>query len=152
MIASASNPTCPALNPNSCARRNVVKRFADSMNVLLGMQPRRMQVPPPSSPPSTQTVLSPDSAATFAAEKPALPPPITTKSNVSIAATTYNRLRHFQRQSEKGFRRAAHSFDRAITKRNIERDKPQNLVYHHLLNHYKLGPLIACKSPPAAYY
>ena len=68
MIAAESKARCPALNPNSFARRNVKNRFADSIKVLLGMQPRRIQSPPTSFPPSMQTVFNPDRAAAAAAE------------------------------------------------------------------------------------
>ncbi len=55
-------------------------RLADSMTDLLGMQPRRMHSPPTSSPPSMTSVVKPSAAAVRAAAKPALPPPMTTKS------------------------------------------------------------------------
>ena len=54
--------------------------------VLLGMQPRRMHRPPTSRPPSTSAVRSPSAAAVRAAENPALPPPMTTKSYEGTSA------------------------------------------------------------------
>src|SRR5260370_14590153 len=48
---------------------------------MLGMQPRRMQRPPISGAPSTQIVRNPNLAPSEAAPNPALPPPITAKSN-----------------------------------------------------------------------
>src|SRR5450432_536466 len=95
-MAAESKAMWPALNPNSFARRSVKKRLADSMKALLGMHPRKIQSPPTSSPPSRQTVFNPDLAAAEAAEYPALPPPITTKSKVCIAATSYRRFHGFQ--------------------------------------------------------
>src|ERR1700730_6582995 len=134
-MAAESKAMWPALNPNSFARRIVKKRLADSIKALLGMHPRRIQSPPTCSPPSRQTVFNPDFAATEASEYPALPPPITTKSKVCIAATSYRRFHRFQfsllRTVEEPNCAWSGRSRRQEDHRDIREfrgDKPQNLV------------------------
>jgi hypothetical protein len=79
-IAAMSTRTGVASRPNWDARPISCQRWADSSSDFDGMQPRRMQSPAISLPPSTTATRAPSAAAVRAAAYPALPPPTTTTS------------------------------------------------------------------------
>ena len=67
MIWAPSNVAPFTERPNAPASRISIMRLADSMSVLLGMQPLRMQRPPSSFAPSITAVRRPSLAAVRAA-------------------------------------------------------------------------------------